>query len=150
MALRNALAVAPALAALAAGTPAPGQAQLVPEGIHSQTRGPADLCGVVGADANAVIALLRSTPTVSAEQVDSDRFEVFVARDGFVQWVVTRPGEPAHPAVTCRRLIRDAQGSLLSERQMRCDAERLPCDRLFLEFQALDEQVRAAIGRASD
>jgi|GEM_PF-2345686 len=149
MASRRSPSFAAVLALLAAHS-APLSAQLVPEGIHSDADGPADLCGLVAPDAEGVIALLRSSPLVRAERIDSARFELFVAREGITQWVATRASEPAHPAVTCRRLIEDKDGNLLTERQMRCDAERLPCDRLFLEFQALDERLREELNRQAD
>lgn len=122
-----------------------GNAQRVPEGVHQDARGPAEMCGLVGRDARELIEKARLAPSLRATPVDSARFEVFASADGLDLLVVTRPTEPAHPTATCRHVYRDAAGNWLQERNMRCDAGRDACDRLFLEFQALDARMRQAI-----
>lgn len=123
---------------LALALAGPGNAQRVPEGIHRDAQGPAEMCGLVGANALELIAKARLAPSLRAIPLDSERFELFASADGMDQLVVTRPTEPAHPAATCRHTYRDAAGNWLQTRDMRCDAGRDACDTLFLEFQALE------------
>ena len=124
---------------------APVAAQLVPEGIHTTPSGPLEMCGIRGRDLGDYIAALRASAAHRPEAIGSDRFELYVAKEGWDQIVLTRPAEPAHPAATCRHAYRDAEGNIMMERHMRCDASREACDRLFLEFQALDERMRQEI-----
>ena len=124
--------------------PAVALVQAVPETIHSETDGPSTLCGVTGTNAAAIIQVVRKTPELTDRRISSERFELFSSSDGTVQWVFTRPSEPAHPAVTCREVRRNADGSVWMNRDMRCDADRVACDKLYLEFQNLDRQLKAA------
>jgi hypothetical protein len=119
----------------------PARGQLVPEGIHQNATGPSEMCGISGRDARDLIEKARTSPALRATPIKSDRFELFVSTQGMDQVVVTRPGEPAYPSVTCRHVYQDAEGNWLHERQMRCEASREACDRLFIEFKRLDEQA---------
>jgi hypothetical protein len=123
----------------------PAGAQLVPEGVHSDPQGRSSMCGIVGDDALDLMRQVRASPSLNRSPIDTDRFELFVSEGGLTQWVFTTPGEAAYPAVTCRLVYQERDGSWLQTRAMRCDASREACDELFLEFQALDEQVRQEI-----
>lgn len=116
-------------------------AQLVPEGVHRIDTGPVTMCGLTGRDALDLIARVRASSAFRRESIQSDRFEMYVPIEGMDQLVFMRPSEPAHPAVTCRHVFQDSTGNWMHQRSMRCDASRDACDRLFLEFQALDEQM---------
>ena len=129
---------------LSLGVTTPAAAQVVPEGIHSDARGPSTMCGLTGADALDLIRQVRASPSLIAQFSGSDRFDVYASSDSLTHWVFTKPSEPAHPAVTCRRLFQD-DGSWMQDRDIRCDAERAACDRLFTEFHELDEQARQAV-----
>ena len=122
-------------------------AQTVPETIHRETEGPSTLCGVTGTNAAAIIQAVRKMPELTDRRISSERFELFSSSDETVQWVFTRPSEPAHPAITCREIRKDADGKVWMKRDMRCDADRVNCDNLFLEFQNLDGQLKAALRR---
>jgi hypothetical protein len=121
------------------------QAQTVPETIHRDTKGPSTLCGVTGANAAAIIQAVRDMPELTDRRLSSKRFELFSSADGTVQWIFTRPSEPAHPAITCREIRRNTDGSVWMNRDMHCDADRVTCDNLYLEFQNLDRQLKAAL-----
>lgn len=122
-------------------------AQPVPEGVHSFRKGPAELCGLTGADVPALIAQLRASPRFHPADTGSDRFETWAAKDGLTQIAVTRRSEPAYPAATCRETKDGPGGNLHIERTMVCDASRETCDALFREFDALDKQVTAELSR---
>src|SRR5688572_27264612 len=130
---------------LIAIAPSPAAAQTVPEGIHSDAEGPSTICGLTGSDAVHLMRQVRASPTLTEQAIQSDRFELYASAirgDSFVQWALTRQTEPAHPAVTCRHVYREDDGSWYQRRGMRCDAGREACDRLFTEFRELDERVR--------
>lgn len=122
-------------------------AQSVPESMHSDVQGPSEMCGLVGRDAQDLMRQVRSSPTVTQQNLNSNRFEAYANDNGFMQWVLTKPAEPAYPAVTCRHAYQDKDGSWQQTRNMRCDASRAACDKLFIEFQNLDEQMRQEIAR---
>jgi hypothetical protein len=121
---------------------APGAvaAQTVPEGIHSEGRGPITLCGLVASNVTELRVKATQSSGFTATPIDSDRFELFSAENPLRQLVFTRNGEAAYPAATCRA-IEEQDGSLHVVRSMRCEAGRAECDALFLEFQALDAQL---------
>jgi hypothetical protein len=120
-------------------------AQPVSEDIHELADGPSKLCGITANDAPALLASVRRDPRVRAEVIESERFELYASSDHRTQFVATLPGEPAHPAISCRQLSQDEEGNLHLTREMRCDASRAACDALFREFQELDERVRAEL-----
>lgn len=127
---------------VAAALPAAAGAQKVPEGIHSiAPPGPVELCGIRAANLAALREAAAASARLHAMPITSDRFELFSSDDSFDQLVFTRAGEAAHPAATCRHLSFTPDGSLHQERDMRCDASREACDRLFIEFQELDRQA---------
>ncbi|MDP8994437.1 MAG: hypothetical protein M3N07_05555 [Pseudomonadota bacterium] len=133
----------PLLAALV-GLSGQLQPPLVPEGIYSEAEGPTEICGITALEATDFIRQVRASPHFVRAAV-TDRFELYVSEQRMEQWAITREGEPAHPAVTCRHVWQDASGSWLLSRQMRCDASREACDRLFLEFRQLDEEMSRSL-----
>jgi hypothetical protein len=100
------------------------------------------MCGLSGNDALDLLRKVRASRAISEQAAASDRFEIYATGDSFIQWVFTKKSEPAYPAITCRRIYQEANGSWQQTRNMRCDASREACDRLFSEFQSLDEQMR--------
>lgn len=136
------MAVAAASAALMT-TPGAVSAQTVPEGIHSEGRGPTELCGLTASNVIELRAKVAQASGFTGTPIDSDRFELFSAEDPLRQLVFTRPGEAAYPAATCRALV-EKDGALIMVRSMRCEAGRAECDALFLEFRALDAQLSGA------
>jgi len=116
-------------------------AQAVPEGLHSEVRGPSDVCGVSGESALGIRASLRSDPTITEKPSGSERFETYFSSTEDKQWTVTTQADAAYPAVTCVHLF-TSEGGTDMLRQMRCDASREACDALYLEFRAHDEQIR--------
>lgn len=133
------------LAAIAGLSVTPARAQVVSKDIHDDVSGPVEMCGIEAEDAVALLAAIKRDGRFRAVDSGSDRFELFATEDHFVQWVATRPGETAYPAVTCRRVYEE-NGAFMMKREMRCDASREACDALFLEFQALDDRMSAELG----
>jgi hypothetical protein len=128
--------------------PSAASAQSVPEGIHSDATGPTAMCALRGRDARELMERVRAAANLRRSPIESDRFEVFESLDHHDQWVLTRPSEPAYPAVTCRHFYVE-NGSTFHTRNMRCDADRAACDRLFIEFRELDLQMMDYIRRMS-
>jgi len=136
------------LVALIGHSPSTSLAQAVSEDIHDDVSGPVEMCGVKAADAASLLEAIRRDGRFRALDSGSERFELFATEDHHIQWVATRPGEAAFPAVTCRRVYED-NGGVKMDRRLRCDASREACDALFLEFQALDNSLKAEIRSAS-
>lgn len=130
---------------LSLGLATPAVAQVVPEGIHTDAQGPSTMCGLTGADARDLIQQVRTRPGLMAQSSGSDRFDLYASDDSLIQWVITKPSEAAHPAITCRHVYKGSDGAWMQNRNMRCDAGRAACDRLFTEFRELDLQVRQAL-----
>lgn len=107
------------------------------------------MCGLTGRDAQDLMERVRTSPTIKRQALDSDRFELYSSSDSMIRWVFTKPGERAYPAATCRHVYQGKNGSWQQTRNMRCDATRDACDRLFTEFQELDKQVRQQMISAS-
>lgn len=135
------------LSMLALASSQPVAAQSVAEGVHSDAHGPSTMCGLTGKDAQDLMKQVRVSRTVSNQALNSDRFELYASSDSLIQWVFTKPNEPAYPAVTCRHVYQEKDGSWYQTRNMRCDSVREACDRLFTEFQALDERARQELAR---
>ena len=133
------------LMGLILGAPAGAHAQAIPEGVYQRTDGPADICGLKAPDAPGIMEQARLSPDFHPRDIGSDRFELFETRPIERQLVITRPGEPAHPAVSCRSLVRDDHGGMRMVRSLRCDASKEACDALFWEFRALDERALQSI-----
>lgn len=122
----------------------PALADDVPEGVHKEASGASDVCGIAGQGALAIREKLRADPTIVEKPSGSPRFETYFSTVETKQWTVTTKGDPSYPAVTCVHLY-NAEGATRLNRQMRCDASRKACDRLFLEFQAHDAQIKRQI-----
>ena len=136
------------LAALIGLSPSTSLAQVVSEDIHDDVTGPVEMCGVKAADAASLLEAVKGDNRFRALDSGSDRFELFATEDHNIQWVATRSGEAAFPAVTCRRVYNE-NGGVKMDRHLRCDASREACDALFLEFQALDNALKTEIRNAS-
>ena len=134
-----------ALASVCLGTlSTPSLAQPAPADPSTITQ----MCGVTAQSAPAFLEAVRRNPRFQ-RQTGTARFELFSSGNQRSQWAATKPGEPAHPSVTCREVTNgdDGQGSLTLMRRMRCDAAPAACAALLQEFEALDEQVRAQIAQ---
>ena len=132
-------------AILLSAFPSETRSQPVPEGIHREAQGPSQMCGLTGANALDLIRQVTASPNFRRAS-GSNRFEFYLSTNGADALVFTLPSEPAYPAITCRHLF-DQAGSTYQERTMRCDASREACDRLFLEFRALDEELARSLRR---
>ena len=124
-------------------TPTAASAQAVPDGIHSESRGPVVLCGLTAANVQGLKAEASASAVFVATPIESPRFELFTSTDADSQLIFTLPSESAYPAATCRSLY-EQDGTLRMNRAMRCEAGRVECDALFLEFQELDAQLTQA------
>lgn len=155
MALAQMVLIAAGLAASVAASVTPIETQKpasqdtaqseIPGGVYSPRVGNVSLCGQEAASLAELDAWIRSTDSLAPGNSDA-RFEVFDATgQPFRQYVLTRPSEYAHPAITCRLVTENPDGTAGFSREMSCDADKASCDRLFLEFYELDEQLRAEL-----
>lgn len=119
-------------------------AQSIPEGIHSDVKGPSEMCGVTADNAYGFEAQVRANPKFRQGE-GTNRFILFSSADETVQWVFATRSNTVFPLASCRQLSEGPDGALYLRRQMRCDASRDECDRAYLEFEALDDQVKDAL-----
>ncbi|MEZ5748584.1 MAG: hypothetical protein R3D83_01410 [Caenibius sp.] len=122
----------------------PALAEAVPEGVHNDTNGASNVCGITGRNALAISDKLRSDPTIAEKPSGSRRFKTYFSSVETKQWTVTTKEEAAYPAVTCVHIFHSGGGTDM-KRNMRCDASRKACDALYLEFRAHDEQIRRQV-----
>lgn len=123
---------------------AQSQPPLVPEGVHSDVEGPPELCGFTGSDVADLQRQVLASPGF-VEEGSTNLYQVFNRAKDFVQFVFPQPGTLAFPMATCRKVIENSDGSILMKGEMHCDGSRDECDRVFLQFQELDEQVRRSL-----
>jgi hypothetical protein len=89
------------------------------------------------------LASLRAKPgaTVTVTKPDGWIIVNEPAPD-FAAWSFTPEGHYAHPAVVRRQIKQDAKGRVGVQMTALCQAEKQPCDRLFREFEQLNERMR--------
>lgn len=119
-----------------AQSPAP----LVPEGIHSNAEGPPELCGFKGRDLRDLERRVMSDANFAEHQGDQE-YRVFLNETVMVQFVFPKAGTSVFPMATCRKLFTDSSGGVSMTREMRCEGSREECDRVFLQFQNLDNKL---------
>lgn len=76
------------------------------------------------------------------QQVRDDASYVsFADRDDQIVWNFTKSGNPAHPAVVCRRIVR-ADETVSIETSSVCGGPQPACDRMMQDFRQLDEMLK--------
>jgi hypothetical protein len=76
------------------------------------------------------------------EQVRDDALYVSLAdRNDQIVWNFTKPANPAHPAVVCRRIVR-ADETVSIETSSVCGGPQPACDRMMRDFRQLDEMLK--------
>ena len=120
-------------------------AQSVPEGIHSLADGPSQLCGLTATNALDFARKISADLSLTEEPA-TEQYRLFASQDQLIQWVISTEKNFAHPLATCRLMYKSEDDAWMMKRGMRCDDDRASCDKAFLEFQALDQQVKKALG----
>jgi hypothetical protein len=115
----------------------------VPEGIHSMADGPETICGITAVSADDFERRVRASPSARL-YMETDQFSVYEGPEEMSQWVFAKPAYFAYPLATCRRLY-EKDGGIYMHRLMRCDDTRDDCDRAFLEFHGMDEQMKQSV-----
>lgn len=128
------------LAALATGQLS-GLDDMFPDLLLTEANGPPSMCGLSADDTEGLRKLVRATPSLAKAAVRSDGFEVYDTADRMKEFVITLQSNPAHPAVACREITRE-NGELRLMRYMNCGGSREACNRLFLDFRALDSELK--------
>ena len=97
----------------------------------------------LGPDLAAMLERIKQLPGATMPPSRSPDFDVVSLPDQL--WNFTKASHPAHPSVACRRIVKDADGALRIETQLRCNASKAACDRLAADYAALDKQIMDAL-----
>jgi hypothetical protein len=114
---------------------------LFPDLLLTESNGPPSMCGLSASDTEGLAKAVREAPGFAKADVHSDGFEVYDTADRMQEFVITLKSNPAHPAVACREIRRE-NGELRLNRYMNCSGQREACNRLFLDFRALDSELK--------
>jgi hypothetical protein len=114
---------------------------IFPDLLLSEASDPPSMCGLSANDTEGLAKSVREAPSLTKANVNSDGFEVYDTADRMQEFVITLETNPAHPAVACREISRE-NGELRLTRYMNCSGSREACNRLFLDFRALDSQLK--------
>ncbi len=123
-------------ATMAQSQPAP----VVAEGIHRDAEGPVDLCGITAPNVTTLEQKVIGDRRF-VEENSTELYRVFNREADLVQFVFPRRTTLSFPMATCRKVTANPDGTSTMSREMRCEGGRQECDRVFLEFEALDRQV---------
>jgi len=113
---------------------------IFPDLLLSEANGPPSMCGLSASSTEGLAQSVRATAGFAKAEVKSNAFEVYDTADRMLEFVITLEPNPAHPAVA-RREIRRENGDLHLTRYMNCSGPREACNRLFLDFRALDSEL---------
>ena len=116
-------------------------AQPVPEGIHREGDGRADLCG---RRADSVAALQVQIAAQFPPAPGDDRYLAYYDEANSRFWNFTTEAHSAHPAAACRTLVQ-RDGSWFVEGEISCLNSRANCDALYREFEELNGAMRRAL-----
>ena len=114
--------------------------QPVPEGIHREGNGRADLCGE---EAATVADLHRQLVGRLEALPGNERYTALSDNVNLRIWTFTTDRHPAHPAVACRTVSTDEAGNVRLRMEIMCHNARERCDALYREFEALNAQMSA-------
>ena len=128
----------PILMAQTAPTP------LVPEGIHNLAAEQPHLCGFTAANVGALERQITADPSFREEN-STDRYRVFNRDQDFVQFAFPRPGFLNFPMATCIKVSPAPDGTSSIKRELHCGGTREECDRIFIEWNDHDTQVRQGL-----
>jgi hypothetical protein len=88
------------------------------------------------------LAALKSREDVLVEVKDG--WTIITEAGALTTWSFTPQGHPAHPAVA-KRVLYQENGSWTLKMDVRCEADKEPCDQFVRDFEALNEQMRKFI-----
>jgi hypothetical protein len=99
------------------------------------------LCGTPAMKASEKLQQFQSAG--SPEVFRDTRYVAYRDAAG-ITWTFTLAGNPAHPAVVCRRIV-GPEGKLQLETNASCDASREACDAMMAEFAKLNAAMLEAM-----
>ena len=107
---------------------------------QAQAPVPESLGSLEYSSVSETLEALRSKPGVSITVTKPDGW-ILAAEGQSIVWSFTPIGHYAHPAVVRRELL-VRNGEAVVETRALCQAEKLACDKLIVEFQELNEHMR--------
>jgi hypothetical protein len=122
-----------------------GTAQSVPEGIHRDGDGRADICGLKAATVDDLHRKVASANDVQVLDVTPE-YRAYVLNKTLRQLTFTTPANRAHPAVACRTVVDAPGGGSSINTELVCHNSRENCDWLYREFEQLTKRTLRAMG----
>lgn len=99
------------------------------------------LCGTHAMEPSEKLRQLRAAK--APEAFRNARYVAYRDAAG-ITWTFTLSGNPAHPAVVCRRIV-GPEGELELETNAECLASRKACDAMMAEFAKLNAAMMEAM-----
>lgn len=103
-----------------------------------------ELCGEKIVDLPTYIATLTA-PGLSRLS-ESDKYISVKGTQGKT-WTVTKPANPAHPAIVCREM-KEQNGAVVVKSNASCAASQSACEAMMAEFKQLDVELRKNVENA--
>lgn len=103
-----------------------------------------ELCGEKIVDLPTYIATLTA-PGLSRLS-ESDKYISVKGTQGKT-WTVTKPANPAHPAIVCREM-KEQNGAVVVKSNASCAASQSACEAMMAEFKQLDVEMRKSVESA--
>jgi hypothetical protein len=124
-----------------------GAAQLVPEGVHSEGNGKAEVCGLTAPSVSELEHAIRARSDVERLDVTADYVAYATSSDGMRVLTFTMPSNRAHPAVACRQIVDDVAGGSTIQTSIACFNSRENCDWLYGQFDELTKRTISEMGK---
>ena len=90
------------------------------------------------------LADLRVKPGI--ELTDRQGWTIATDREAKTIWSFTPRGHPAFPAVV-KRTVTEHDGSVFIRMGILCQSDKLACDQLVVEFNQMNERMRASMAK---
>ncbi|MDP9137760.1 MAG: hypothetical protein M3N38_06245 [Pseudomonadota bacterium] len=76
--------------------------------------------------------------------INADQYYGYAEKGGLKFWLFTKPGNPAHPSVSCRRAVQ-IDGSWRMHANIMCRQGKRKCGAIAAQFKQLDRQMKKDI-----
>lgn len=90
---------------------------------------------------------LKSNPEAQVSVQDGWTVVQVPGVSPYAIWSFTPENHPAHPVFAKRTVVQSETGAWHVETKMSCGASKIECDKLMLEYEALDEKMKNELSK---